>query len=345
MSDYFDVSVIICTYNRCDILPKAIEGVLSQKCGDIRYEVIIVDNNSTDKTREVCNSILSQGHKNLRYILETKQGISYARNAGIANARASILAFTDDDVCVTESWVANIKRTFDRHADVDCIGGKVLPEWKGKPPNWLTREHWTPLALLDFGDLPEHIDANDPICLIGANFAFRREAFDHVGLFSPALQRVRGGIGSMEDHELLLRLWQADRKTMYVPDLVVMAEVQAERLTKQYHSKWHRGHGHFYAIMREEAFERSIARLFDVPAHLYKQAARDVLGWIRHKLSGNEATAFVHETRLCFFAGFFGTRRRQFAATTDRGILRELALFIRSLIFAKETRKAPGETA
>jgi glucosyl-dolichyl phosphate glucuronosyltransferase len=342
MNDNFDVAVIICTYNRCEMLPKALESVLSCESSSIRYEVIVVDNNSTDQTRLVCESFLSRGHHNMRYIFEGKQGISHARNSGIASARAPILAFTDDDVYVASNWVALIKQTFDRHPEVHGIGGKVLPQWESEPPRWLTREHWAPLALLDYGDSPVSFNADNPKCLIGANFAFRREVFDHIGLFSPTLQRVGGGIGSMEDHELLLRLWCTNRQTLYTPDLVVTAEVQSERLTKQYHRNWHTGHGHFYAIMREEEFERTSARLFDVPAHLYKEALKNALMWIKNKLSGRDDDAFVYQTRLCFFRGFFRTRRQQFAASTNRGFLREVASFVRSLLLAKETRKAQG---
>ena len=340
MTDHFDVSVIICTYNRCNILPKALRSVLSQNARGVSYEVLIVDNNSTDQTRQVCDSFLSN-HANMRYIFEGKQGISHARNAGIANATASILAFTDDDVHASNDWVASIKKTFDGYPEVDCVGGKVLPEWESKPPAWLTREHWTPLALLDYGDRPIYIDARNPICLVGANFAFRRRVFDHIGLFSPKLQRVEDGIGSMEDHELLLRLWRENRHTLYSPDLVVKADVQSERLSKQYHRKWHSGHGHFYALLREEEFEQSVARLFDVPAHLYKQALSNAAAWAGHTLLNKRDKAFAREIELRFFAGFFRTRRKQFAASSDRSVLREVASFVRSFLLPKETRKAP----
>jgi cellulose synthase/poly-beta-1,6-N-acetylglucosamine synthase-like glycosyltransferase len=243
-------------------------------------------------------------------------------------------------VYVSEDWVARIKQAFDNYPGADAVGGKVLPEWETDPPRWLTREHWAPLALLDFGDSPLSVSARNPICLIGANFAFRREVFDHVGLFAPALQRVKGSIGSMEDHELLVRLWQKNRQAIYLPDLVVMAEVQPERVTKQYHRTWHMGHGHFYAIMREEEFERSGARLFDVPAHLYKQALVNSLKFIKHSLFSNDESAFVYETQLRFFMGFFMTRREEFLASNNRGILREVASFVRSLVLSKEPHKA-----
>src|ERR1043165_5266525 len=98
MSEPLDISVIISTYNRSDMLPGALESVLAQEAGDVRYELIVVDNNSTDKTREVVESFIARGHENVRYIFEGKQGLSHARNAGIAAARSPLIVFTDDDV-------------------------------------------------------------------------------------------------------------------------------------------------------------------------------------------------------------------------------------------------------
>jgi glycosyltransferase involved in cell wall biosynthesis len=153
LNEPFDISVIICTYNRCDLLKKSIESLLSQECDQVRYELIIVDNNSADQTKQMCQSILSLCDLPVRYIFEPQQGVSYARNAGIAQAKAPILAFSDDDVWVSKNWIASIKRAFDEHPEIAAIGGKVLPEWQEKPPKWLTRKHWTPLALQDYCDV------------------------------------------------------------------------------------------------------------------------------------------------------------------------------------------------
>src|SRR5215216_2688114 len=129
MVGQFDISVIISTYNRCDMLSSAIEKLLAQERERVAYEIIIVDNNSTDRTREVVESFIARGHSNLRYVFEPRQGVSHARNRGIAHAAAPIIAFADDDVVVSLDWVATIKRAFDEHTSVDCIGGRVLPEW------------------------------------------------------------------------------------------------------------------------------------------------------------------------------------------------------------------------
>jgi GT2 family glycosyltransferase len=242
------------------------------------------------------------------------------------------VAFTDDDVRPTPDWVAKIKRAVEEHPDVACVGGRVLPNWPAEPPRWLTREHWSPLALVDYGDTPSRSTAANPFCLIGANAAFRRRVFERIGLFAADCQRVWDGIGSTEDHEILIRLWRSGGEGLYVPEIVVIADVQPERLTKVYHRRWHAGHGKYHALMRAEELERSAAgRLFDVPAHLYRQALVDSARWGRYLLQGDAARAFKCETRLRFFTGFFSERRQAFLATCGHGVGRELGQFLGSL--------------
>ncbi|MDQ3257047.1 MAG: glycosyltransferase family 2 protein [Acidobacteriota bacterium] len=337
MTQQFDVSVVICTYNRCHLLPAALESLLDQQADGLSYEVVVVDNNSRDETRQVIESFIARGHNNMRYVFEGKQGLSHARNAGIANSRAPIVAFTDDDVRVECSWVATNKRALDEHPEVDFVGGKTLPRWEKEPPAWLTRRHWSPLALLDYGDQPFYADTENPICLIGASLCVRRHVFDKVGLFSPEFQHFKGSVCSTDDHEFLTRIWDAGGKGLYLPDLFIIADVQAERMTKAYHRKWHWGHGYLLAKMRLTEIERSgSGRLFDVPAHLYRQAAVDALGWLKHALRGDAERAFAHETELRFFAGYFQKRREDFAATKERGTLGEIGAFVRSFANAKK---------
>ena len=235
INQQFDVSVIICTHNRFDVLPNALESILKQETGGVRYEVIVVDNNSTDQTRQVIESFIARRQGNMRYVFEGKPGLSHARNAGIANALAPIIAFFDDDERVAPDWVANIKQSFDEHAEIDFVGGKILPRWTAEPPAWLTSQlHWAPVALTDYGDTPFYSNTENPVCLIGGNLGIRRAAFDLIGLFDPELQRMKGNIGS-EDHELLLRLWRAGKQGMYVPKVMVEADVPIERMQKAYH--------------------------------------------------------------------------------------------------------------
>jgi glycosyltransferase involved in cell wall biosynthesis len=279
--------------------------------------VLVVDNNSSDQTRPVVQSLAAQNPERLKYLFEPKQGLSYGRNTGIANSKASIIAFTDDDVRVTRDWVYQIKTGFDADPDIDFLGGKVVPRWRTAPPSWLTAAHWSPLALLDYGDERFSVDSGKQLCLIGANFAFRRRAFEKVGLFKTDFQRVKDGIGSLEDHEMLLRLWRTNSRGLYLPELVVTAEIEPERLEKQYHRRWHAGHGRFYAALRSDEIEKSkVGRLFGVPAHFYRRAFKDALGWTLSSIRNRPDVAFTHEVGLYHFGGFLGRRWRDFFSRT-----------------------------
>jgi len=306
------LSLIMSTYNRGELLDDAVRSVLSQSAAITpAFELIVVDNNSTDSTREIVERFVRMDGR-VRYLFERQQGLSYARNAGIREARAPFIGFIDDDVRAEPDWVAAILRAFDEHPEADMVGGKVLPVWPAPPPAWLTRDHWTPLALVDHGETPVLVTAEHPICLVGAG-ACRRSVFDVVGLFATDFQRVKDAIGSLEDHEFLLRVLRTGRKGVYDPRIVLHAEIQPNRLERAYHRRWHTGHGHFHALLRSEQMEQTSAgTLFGVPAHLYRQALGDLAGWVRHKVAGQPARAFHHEVRLRFFGGFFRTRRREF---------------------------------
>jgi glycosyltransferase involved in cell wall biosynthesis len=326
VSGAFDVSVVISTHNRCDFLPKTLASILQQDVGGLRYEVIVVDNNSTDRTREVVESWRAKGHANLHYLFEGRQGVSYGRNTGISAARAPIVAFTDDDVFVAADWLVQISSALCRHPGVDYVGGKALAVSVTQFPRWLTRAHWSPLALFDYGDVKLPVNADNPICLGTCNAAFRRDVFARIQPFSPDFERC-------EDHELQLRLWRAGGQGLYLPDLVVFTEVPASRLTKTYHRQWHRIHGHFMAKLRSEDIERSSARLFDVPAHLFRQAGRDVVGLILQTLRLRQDRAFAAEARLRFFGAYFRQRRKEFNSAPHAGVVREFTRFLRDLWF------------
>lgn len=296
-----DVSVVLSTYNRAQVLPRALESLLDQDHDCARYEIVAVDNNSTDGTRHTIESFAAKA-PNLRYVFEAKQGVPHARNTGILASRAPVIAFTDDDVRVSRDWVSTIARLFVDHPEAACVGGKVLPNWSGPWPGWLTPEHWSPLALLDYGDAPFHVTAIRRVCLIGANVAYRREVLDRIGMFAPHMS-------SLQDHEILLRLWRAGGQGLYWPRLTVVSDIAPERMQRRYHRRWHRRHGRFSAMMHDEDLEQTRAgRLFGVPAHLYWRTAVDLAAYGSRLLRGDPAEAFMHEVGLWFCLGFFEAR-------------------------------------
>jgi glycosyltransferase involved in cell wall biosynthesis len=328
MMEPIDISVIICTYNRSALLPDVLRSVLHQTVAGINYEVIVVDNNSTDDTRMVIHSFMDSGAGKLQYLFEGKQGVSHARNAAIEKARAPILAFTDDDVLVAPDWVATIQRAFEEYPEVGFVGGKVLPRWLSKPPSWLTPAHWSPLALQDYGNSPILLNSETTIGLVAANLAFRRSVIDEVGNFVADLQRCEDQIGSLEDHELLLRAIHAGKQGLYYPALSVIAPVDPERATRRYHRRWHRGHGYFYAKLREPSMERGAAHLFGIPSHLYRQFLVDSVLSLKDALFGSAGAALLRYDRMWFFLGFFKKRVADFNAERKHNLLREVFQFI-----------------
>lgn len=303
------ISVIVPTYNRVNGVLRSAESVLKQTADPATYELIIVDNNSTDETGRALAELVAREGGRVRHVIEKKQGVSFARNRGIEEARADIVAFFDDDVRVVDNWIEIIARTFADRPELECIGGRVLPAWEAPPPPWLTRTHWAPLALQDLGDSRLTISAQNQRGLISANLACRRRLFDRVGGFSPAFQRVKDGIGSIEDDEWIRRVWKAEGNALYVPELIAYADVPVSRLTRQYHRRWHLGHGRFYAALRAEEIERtSTGSLLGVPAHMYRSAAASAIAWVAAAGRGRSELAFMHEVKLRFFRGFLGQR-------------------------------------
>ena len=303
-----DLSVVICTYNRHELLRSALDSLLQQAPPDFSYEVVVVDNNSTPETRALVEE-MAQRDARVRYVREPRQGNAHARNTGVAEARAPIIAYLDDDVTVRENWVEIIKTTF-AETKADFIGGRVLPRWEEPPPSWLSTKNWAPIAAVDYGDSSLFLTNDNPLCLLTANIAFKREVFEKFGGFSADVQREKDTIGSLEDHEFLMRLFRAGVVGLYVPEMIVDAHVGRERMTKAYHRRWHTGHGHFYAVMNDAEWEQSRFHLAGVPSHLYKETAKNALNWLTRILQGNNDEAFVHECRMRFFRGFLRYRTR-----------------------------------
>ena len=338
------LSIVLSTYNRAGLLGAALRTVLEQDPTITPpFEVVVVDNNSTDSTREIVAGFCA-GDPRVRYVFEPRQGLSHGRNAGIAHARAPLIAFMDDDLRADPDWVAAIVRAFDEHPSADVVGGRVLPIWPVPPPAWLTPEHWAPLALADHGDTPFPVTAERPICLIEAG-GCRRDVFVAVGAFVSDFQRVKDSIGSLEDHDFIIRVLGNGRQGLYVPGIIARAAVQPDRLGRAYHRRWHFGHGHFYALMRSEETDRAGCRtLLGVPVHMYRQALKDVVGWVREAALGSAAKSFLREVRLRFFAGFFLTRSREFLARPLREQRAEIAALLRLPIRPRAAVDASART-
>jgi glycosyltransferase involved in cell wall biosynthesis len=343
----FQISVIVSTYNRAERLPLALDALLSQ-AGAVPYEVIVVDNNSTDATRQAVAELAARSDGRLRYAFEPRQGLSYGRNRGISLARGSIVALTDDDVRVAGDWIEQISRAFAQNPEVDYVGGRILPNWLGPPPRWLTTAHWSPLALQDYGEAPLVVGPARAICLVGASLAFRRRTFDTVGLFTPSLGRIRDGIGSTEDHDWQLRAWRAGLVGVYFPMMVSTADVTPDRMQKAYHRRWHRGHGRHCAMMRLRELvpadlgpmtqPKDVVSLFGCPAFVYVELARNAYRYLEATVRRRDAFFYGNQFRHVW--NYIRTSYEEFRAERRRSHTAELVGFAGAYVRKRMSRRA-----
>lgn len=343
----YEVSVVVSTYNRASTLPAALEALLRQS-RDREWEVIVVDNNSTDDTAAVVRQIAERADGRLRYAFEPRQGLSYGRNTGIGLARAPIIAFSDDDVVVAPDWIEQLVSTFEAHPEIDYVGGRVLPRWIEPPPRWLTTAHWSPLALQDYGDQTMTVGRHYAICLVGANLSFRSHVFEDVGLFTPALGRIRDGIGSTEDHDMQLRVWRAGMCGLYAPGVVAIADVTPDRMVKAYHRRWHKGHGRHCGMMRLRELvpaplgpmsePSDLVTLFGSPAFVYADLVTNSYRWLEALCRRRDP--FFYANQLQHTWSYLRSRAEIAAQERDVGWATELIRFGRKYVRKKLGRMA-----
>jgi glycosyltransferase involved in cell wall biosynthesis len=222
-------SVTICTFNRARWLRETLAFITRQDYPADRWEIIVVDNNSSDDTPAVVQSFAG-APKAPRYFVEKNQGSSFARNRGIAEARGEIIIFTDDDMLGDPGWLRLIIAPFllPGNERIAAVGGEVVPVFPEGLPGWLVNQ-WRPLAFrLDVGPLR----ANQ--LPMTANLALRAAVFKDVGLFRTDLGRIGTHSLFNEDHDLCRRVFAAGYSMWYTPGGALQHQIPASRLTFKY---------------------------------------------------------------------------------------------------------------
>lgn len=294
----FTVTVVLCTYNRSRELVQTLAALASQQVpASLRWELVLVNNNSTDTTESVCRQFAATAPVPVRYVFEHEQGASTARNAGIATARGEIIAFTDDDVSPAPNWVAKLAELMD-DPTIDGVGGRILPSWPAPPPPWLDAHLRPRLALLESTERRvARLDAETRahgIRIYGANMAFRRAIFDDIGCFVTTLGPKGTKLYRGEDTEFVRRAVHAGKTIVYEPDLVVFHRIPLERMTRGYFRQWAFDSGEGYALNRPPVMGRN---LFGIPLYHFRAIAREMVAWLRAKACADPDT-FCRELDL-----------------------------------------------
>ena len=225
-------SIVICTYNRCHLLPVLL-GTLQEQLQGIDGEILLVDNGSSDGTAEVVEEIASTPlQTTIRYFLETRQGLSYARNRGVEEAKGDIVLFLDDDALPCDSWLHEHIRVFELDQRIGAVGGKidVCFDKQTRRPWWLTRSYFRELGAynLKLENLTDYGGGYDTPA--GGNMSFRKSALAEVGPFDPELGREANSFLAGEEFDLSWKLLDYGWRTIYNPKASAKHLVLPERL-------------------------------------------------------------------------------------------------------------------
>ncbi len=228
------LSVIICTYNREKFLYDALQHVAVNNFPTKDYEIVLVNNNSTDSTESECHRFATNFPQvQFRYFVETKQGLSHARNRGIEESQGDILIFLDDDSFVKPDYLQNVQKQMDSHLEAMAFGGKITPLFESdETPKWLCKWTYSWVSAIDKGDKVVPFEGNS--YPIGANMGFRKACLDQCGNFNTELGRSKKNLMAGEEKDLFNRLKEKNMLILYFPDIQVEHVIPPQRTTKDY---------------------------------------------------------------------------------------------------------------
>jgi glycosyltransferase involved in cell wall biosynthesis len=226
------ISVVVCTYNRSALLRETVVSLLEQDINKNSYEIIVVDNNSTDSTQLMVEEIAIGKPPKVRYLKEHRQGLSFARNKGAKEANGEIVAYIDDDATAQEEWLQGLLEIYDDFPDAGIVGGMIEPVWLKKKPAWLVQNLVRNFGVLNYGN--EIKELSFPETPFGGNFSINRELFHELGGFCENLGRK--GVSLLASEEVLLcRLVEKKQKKIYyTPKAIVYHKIFPERLNRRY---------------------------------------------------------------------------------------------------------------
>ena len=291
------LTVLVCTHNRADLLPGALESLEAQSLERSRLEVLVVDNASTDGTAAIVAECAARGRIDIRRVFEPELGLDAARNRGIKEAKGGIVAFLDDDARARRDWAAGILEGFERH-DAPILGGRVDLEWTTPRPVWFSDVLLRYLIHCDYGQKVVTVDS--PPWLYGTNVAIRKSLFQEIGLFRLDLDRKGDSLMGGGDTEFFKRAHARGHRLLYLPSLVVRHLVPASRLTRAFFRERLLYSGYTRAAVGNEKAGRIAMNcaMFAAGGSVCGLAAAAL------RMAGRPDASFAQERRMLLGAGY-----------------------------------------
>ena len=258
-------SIIICTYNRDKYIYDCLEKIARNGYPTDGYEIILVNNNSTDSTDMLCQKFGREYPQvNYHYFIETRQGLSFARNRGIQEAGGDWLIFLDDDAMVHDGYLENLSAQLARYTDAGAFGGHITPAFEsGTAPKWLCKWTWSWVSAIDLGNKVTLFEGGK--YPIGANMGFSRQAIDRCGTFNTGLGRTGNNLMGGEEKDIFNRVKSAGIPIYYFPDVAVDHVIPPHRTTVDFIKRLGAGVGASERIRcnsRKSLMKRSLLECF-----------------------------------------------------------------------------------
>jgi glycosyltransferase involved in cell wall biosynthesis len=298
------VSVVICSYNRAAYIGGALDSLYQQTASKDNFEVIVVDNNSTDGTEQVVAKWRAENQEgHFHYSTETNQGASFARNNGAKLAKGGWLCFMDDDATATPSFIENIIQHIHTKPEAIGFGGRIIPKYIPSEPKWMS--YYVSSLVGNFDYAPTACAFENGKYPIESNMIVKKELYDSIGGFNTQLPGVVGTlrIGG-EGKELFYKILALGHTIYYDPSICVHHVVEVNKLTSEYMYRVASGIGR-----GERTRTLNISRLAyiqKIVEYIFKLGASILLG-IKYSLQGSPAKAWpVIQFRIDALKGLIG---------------------------------------
>ena len=267
-----DISLIICTYNRANILKDALSSLDHVYMPEeTNIELLVVNNASTDNTSTVIDEYMMNNKVfSVKSLFEPQIGKTYASNKAIKNANGEILAFIDDDHIISEGYLNAVCKGVKENPNYNIFCGRILPNWDGTEPEWLHDNtvypiRPFPIPNFDLGNLIVEVRPEEGMFIPGAgNLFVRRYVFQRTGLFSEQLGPRGHNLSGGEDIEFIKRALRNGERLLYIPEVLQYHQVDRSKFTLPYLLK--------KAYLRSMAsYQFSESNVSQVPAYFFRQ--------------------------------------------------------------------------
>ncbi|MGL5682538.1 MAG: glycosyltransferase [Marinifilaceae bacterium] len=250
------ISLAIATYNRARFLPGLFESIEQQSLPISLFEVLLIDNNSSDNTEQLCKEFMERHPQmHIRYMVETNQGLSYGRNRGIAEAQGEYISFGDDDALLQPDYLEKVVAFFDTHPTIGEVGGAIYLNYLCPVPKWGNKYMDSLFGYYLPSDKPFVMKGKKQNYPRGGNMSFRMDCLQAIGGFNVALGRTKESLLGGEEKDVAFRLIDYGVLVGYSPDIVVRHCVPEERTTEQFIERQAVGTGYGERIRTKQSGE------------------------------------------------------------------------------------------